>query len=123
MRERRWHLIVPFCCGAAGLVLSAIFSDSVALSLAALALAAGGSLATSPLLWSLPTALLSGAGAAAGISMINSFANLAGFVSPYMIGLIKDATHSTNLAMFVLAGVLLFGAVLTYTVPAELVNK
>lgn len=55
--------------------------------------------------------------------MINSFANLAGFVSPYMIGLIKDATHSTNLAMFVLAGVLLFGAVLTYTVPAELVNK
>lgn len=123
MRERRWHLIVPFCCGAAGLALSAIFSDNVVLSLAALALAAGGSLATSPLFWSLPTALLSGAGAAAGIAMINSFANLAGFVSPYMIGLIKDATQSTNLAMFVLAGVLLCGAALTYTVPARLVNK
>ncbi|QKS60639.1 MFS transporter [Cupriavidus gilardii] len=123
MRERRWHLIVPFGCGAAGLMLSAVFSDNVAWSLAALALAAGGSLATSPLFWSLPTAILSGAGAAAGIAMINSFANLAGFLSPYMIGLIKDATQSTNLAMFVLAGVLLMGALLTYTVPAKLVNK
>ncbi|WP_428146570.1 MFS transporter [Delftia acidovorans] len=123
MRERRWHLIVPFCVGAAGLVLSAIFSGNVYLSLAALALAAGGSLATSPLFWSLPTAILSSAGAAAGIALINSFANLAGFISPYMIGLIKDATQSTNAAMFVLAGVLLFGAFLTYTVPAKLVNK
>ncbi|MDR2331921.1 MAG: MFS transporter [Burkholderiaceae bacterium] len=123
MRERRWHLIIPFCVGAAGLSLSAVFSGNVYLSLAALALAAGGSLATSPLFWSLPTAILSSAGAAAGIAMINSFANLAGFLSPYMIGLIKDATQSTNIAMFVLAGVLLFGAFLTYTVPAKLVNK
>ena len=93
------------------------------LAAAALALAAGGSPATSPLFWSLPTAILSSVGAAAGIAMINSFANLAGFISPYMIGLIKDATQSTNIAMFVLAGVLLFGAFLTYTVPAKLVNK
>ena len=91
--------------------------------ISALALAAGGSLATSPLFWSLPTAILSSAGAAAGIALINSFANLAGFISPYMIGLIKDATQSTNAAMFVLAGVLLFGAFLTYTVPDKLVNK
>ena len=123
MRERRWHLIVPFCVGATGLMLSAVFSGNVYLSLAALAMAAGGSLATSPLFWSLPTAILSSAGAAAGIALINSFANLAGFISPYMIGLIKDATQSTNIAMFVLAGVLLFGAFLTYTVPAKLVNK
>ena len=71
----------------------------------------------------MPTAILSSAGAAAGIALINSFANLAGFISPYMIGLIKDATQSTNAAMFVLAGVLLLGAFLTYTVPAKLVNK
>lgn len=123
MRERRWHLIVPFCCGALGLALSAAFSNNVYLSLAALALAAGGSLATSPLFWSLPTAILSSAGAAAGIALINSFANLAGFVSPYMIGVIKDATNSTDIALYVLACVLLFGAFLTYTVPAKLVNK
>ena len=123
MRERRWHLIVPFCCAALGLVLTATFSNNTALALAALSLAAGGSLATSPLFWSLPTAILSGASAAAGIAIINSFANLAGFISPYMIGLIKDATQSTDAAMYVLAGVLLSGALLTYSVPAKLVNK
>ncbi|WP_084085154.1 MFS transporter [Cupriavidus sp. USMAA2-4] len=123
LRERRWHLIVPFCCGAAGLALSAAFSHDTALSLAALALAAGGSLATSPLFWSLPTAILSGVGAAAGIALINSVANLAGFLSPYLIGLIKDTTHSTDAAMYVLAAVLLCGALLTYTVPARLVDK
>ena len=123
MRERRWHLIVPFCVGATGLVIAGVFSHSVPLSLAGLCLAAGGSLATSPLFWSLPTAILSSVGAAAGIAMINSFANLAGFISPYMIGLIKDQTQSASMGLYVLAGVLLFGALLTYTVPAKLVNK
>ena len=66
---------------------------------------------------------MSGASAAAGIAIINSFANLAGFISPYMIGLIKDATQSTDAGMYVLAGVLLSGALLTYSVPAKLVNK
>jgi len=122
-RERRWHLIVPFSVAATGLVLAGIFSDNVWLSLAALSLAAGGSLTTSPLFWSLPTAVLSGAAAAAGIAVINSIANLAGFVSPYMIGLIKDATGRTDAGLYVLAGVLLCGALLTWTIPAKLVNK
>jgi len=122
-RERRWHLIIPFSVAATGLVLAGIFSDNVWLSLAALSLAAGGSLTTSPLFWSLPTAVLSGAAAAAGIAVINSIANLAGFISPYMIGLIKDATGRTDVGLYVLAGVLLCGALLTWSIPAKLVNK
>jgi len=77
MRERRRHLIVPFCVGALGLTLSAVFSGNVYLSLAALALAAGGSLATSPLSWSLPTAILSSAGEA-GQQVVRGAAVLAG---------------------------------------------
>jgi len=122
-RERRWHLIVPFTVAAIGLVLAGLFSNNVWLSLAALSVAAGGSLTTSPLFWSLPTAVLSGTAAAAGIAVINSIANLAGFVSPYMIGLVKDATGRTDAGLYVLAGVLLFGALLTWTLPAKLVNK
>jgi len=123
MRERRWHLIVPFSVAALGLVLAGIFSDNVVLSLIALSMAAGGSLSTSPLFWSLPTAILTGATAAAGIAVINSFANLAGFVSPYMIGVVKDITGRTDMGLYVLAAVLLLGAFLTWTVPARLVNK
>ena len=39
--------------------------------------------------WALPTAILSGTAAAAGIAWINSLGNLAGYVSPEMIAWLK----------------------------------
>lgn len=77
-----------------------------------------------PLFWSLPTAFLSGVGAAAGIGLINSIANLAGFASPYFIGWIKDQTQSTDIGLYTLAGFLVVGAlVVVAAVPAKLVNR
>ena len=49
---------------------------------------------------------------AVGIAFINSFGNLSGFSAPYMIGLIKDATQSTDAGLHVLAALLVIGAVL-----------
>jgi D-galactonate transporter len=122
-RERRWHLVVPMLLGAVGLVGSALAGGSTGIAVAFLALAAAGVLTSSPLFWSLPTAFLSGTSAAAGIAAINSVGNLAGFVSPYLIGWLKDLTHNTNLGMYVLAGVLVAGAAVVLTVPARLVNR
>ena len=51
-------------------------------------------MATLPVFWTLPTAVLSGSAAAAGIAVINSIGNLAGFFGPYAMGWIKDATGS-----------------------------
>lgn len=69
-------------------------------------------------------ALLGGVAVAGGIALINSMGNLAGFVSPYMVGFIKDATQSTDNGMYVLAGCLLIAGVLVIaTFPARLVNK
>ena len=56
-------------------------------------------------------ALLSGAAAAAGIALINSIGNLGGFGGPYLVGLVKDATGSTDGGLIVLAVILAFGAV------------
>ena len=86
-------------------------------------LAAAGVLACAPLFWSLPTAFLTGAAAASGIAMINSVANLAGFASPYMIGVLRDMTHSSAVGMYVLAGFLVFGAAIVLMVPAKMVNR
>lgn len=122
-RERRWHLVVPMLLGAVGLVGSALAGGSTGIAVAFLALAAAGVLTSSPLFWSLPTAFLSGTSAAAGIAAINSVGNLAGFASPYLIGWLKDLTHNTNLGMYVLAAVLVAGAVVVLTVPARLVNR
>jgi MFS transporter, ACS family, tartrate transporter len=42
--------------------------------------------------WSIPTGILQGTAAAAGIALINSIGNLGGFAGPYVIGLVKTAT-------------------------------
>ena len=77
---------------------------------------AAGILSVLPVFWTLPTAFLTGASAAAGIALVNSIGNLAGFLSPYMVGLIKDATGNTTLALYVLAASMVLGAVLTFFV-------
>jgi D-galactonate transporter len=123
LRERRWHVAIPGVVGAAGLLLSTLFSDNTWLSMSALTLATVGILTTLPLFWSLPTAFLGGTAAAAGIALINSVGNLAGFVSPFMVGWLKDLTHSTNSGMYMLTASLVLGALLTLTMPARLVNK
>lgn len=121
-RERRWHLVVPALLGAVGFVVAASATNTT-VSIIFLSMAAAGVLACAPLFWSLPTAILSSAAAAAGIALINSVANLAGFISPYMVGIIRDATHSSELGMYVLAGFLILGAAIVLCIPASKVNR
>lgn len=73
--------------------------------------------------WMLPTTLLGGVSAAAGIAAVNSFANLAGFCSPYLIGWITTQTGSSAIGMYLITGVLLGGALLVLRIPAALVNR
>ncbi|MEE4591287.1 MFS transporter [Streptomyces sp. DSM 41524] len=122
-RERRWHLVVPSLMGAVGFSLSAVWNGSTALSLTALSVAAAGVLTCAPLFWSLPTAFLGGTAAAAGLAIINSVGNLAGFVSPYMIGALKDATGSASIPMYVLALTLVVGAAAVLTTKKQVVNR
>ena len=122
-QERRWHVAIPGLLGALGLVLSVMWRGDTVLAMAALTLATMGILCTLPLFWSLPTSFLVGAGAAAGIALINSLGNLAGFVSPYMMGWLKDMTKSTDAGMYVLATSLVVGALLTLSVSAKSLKR
>lgn len=122
-RERRWHLIIPAMMGAVGFTVAASYTQNTVVSLTFLSLAAAGVLTCAPLFWSLPTAFLSGTAAAAGIAVINSVGNLAGFVSPYLIGYLKDLTGSTQIGMYVLAGALVLGAIGVWLTPKQLVNR
>jgi hypothetical protein len=47
-----------------------------------------------PNFWAIPPRFLTGARAAAGIALINTVGNVAGFAAPYVIGAVKDATGS-----------------------------
>ncbi len=122
-RERRWHLAIPMVIGGTGLLLSVLVGTHTALAVVFLSIAAAGVISSAPLFWSLPTAFLSGAAAAAGIATINSVGNLAGFVSPYMVGWLKDLTHSNQDAMYCLTLILILGAATVFAVPAQMVNR
>jgi len=122
-RERRWHLAVPMVAGATGLTLAALLDGHISASILSLCLAAAGILSASSLFWMLPTNLLGGVSAAAGIAAVNSFANLAGFCSPYLIGWITTSTGSSAIGMYLITGVLAFGALLVFRIPAALVNR
>ncbi len=122
-RERRWHIVVPGVLGTAGWLVSIWFAKDVVIAEIALTLATTGVLVTLAQFWCLPTSVLAGAAAASGIAVINSVGNPAGFVSPYAIGWIIDATHSTTLGVYTLAGCLLVGSLLALTMPSRLVDR
>ena len=71
-----------------------------------------------PNFWALPARFLSGAAAAAGIALINTVGNLAGFVAPYITGLVKDATGSYQAPMFIVGAFMLMSAVLAFAIGA-----
>lgn len=110
--ERRWHILTCALVGGVGFVASALFNSYPIISFIALIAATTGVLAILPVFWTLPTAFLSGSAAAAGVAMINSVGNLGGFGAPYAIGIIKQATNSTDIAMIVLGGLLIVGGML-----------
>lgn len=122
-RERRWHAAVPALLGGLGLVLSTLTVGNPMVALIFLSLATMGIITGLCQFWCLPPAFLSGVAAAAGIAMINSVGNLAGFISPYMIGWVKDVTASTNIALYCIAGSLVFAAFICLTLPKAIVNR
>lgn len=123
MRERRWHLLVPGIVGAAGLCLAAMPGASTAWVVGSLTLAVSGVLAVVAQFWSLPPAILGGVAAAAGIALVNSLGNLAGFMSPYMLGWVKDHTGTTAIGLYVIAACIVLGSLMAFLLPAKVVNK
>jgi sugar phosphate permease len=123
-RERRWHLAIPGVLGALGLIGSTLVGASnPPLAIAALTVGAAGVCTTVPQFWNLPPNFLASVAAAAGIAFINAVGNLSGFVAPYMVGWLKDETGTTNSAMWVIAGSMILASVLTFALPARLVDK
>jgi len=122
-KERRWHLSGPLLMGLCGLMLATQSGGNPVIAVIGLSLATMGTLSGLPMFWPLPAAFLGSAAAAGGLALINSLGQVAGFVSPFLVGWIKDATGSTDVALYILSGILLLGAILVMRVPAKIVNR
>ncbi len=103
--ERRWHTAVPAFAGAIALAFAA-GTASVGPAILLISVAVLGVFSMMGPFWAMPTALLSGTTAAAGIAFINSVGNLGGFFGPYIIGLVRTYTGHFAGGLLVVAGAL-----------------
>jgi nitrate/nitrite transporter NarK len=78
--------------------------------MAFLTLATFGIYAALPVFWTIPPLFLAGAASAAGIALINSIGNLAGFVSPSVVGWIKESTGSADNGLYLVSSCLIASA-------------
>jgi ACS family tartrate transporter-like MFS transporter len=93
MGERRWNLFWACTLATVGLVIAGMCMGTW-WSLVGMCLAAAGFYGTKGPFWSMPSMMLTGAAAAAGIAWINSIGNVGGAVGPALVGWIKDFTGS-----------------------------
>ncbi|MES5486972.1 MFS transporter [Bradyrhizobium sp. INPA03-11B] len=103
--QKIYNLMAALILGALGLALSVVFSSLVP-ALACLTLALVGTISARTVFYTIPQSFLTGAAAAGGIAFINSVGAFGGFVGPYMVGILKDATGSFNAGMIGMAVIL-----------------
>jgi ACS family tartrate transporter-like MFS transporter len=108
-------VVIPCVVAGVGLAWAGFADTVLAVVLALILVNVGISAAKAPL-WAMPSTFLSGAGAAAGIAMINSIGNLGGFVGPFAIGWLKSVTGGYAAGLYVVAASLAVSAILTLAI-------
>ena len=109
--ERRLHVAGSLALAAAGAALAAGV-DTLPLALLAFSLAAVGVWGVMGPFWALATSFLGGTAAAGGIALINSLGNVGGFLGPYLMGWLKQATAGYGAGLSAVAVILLAGGAL-----------
>jgi nitrate/nitrite transporter NarK len=93
--------------------------NSPALTIAVITVTACSIFAALPVFWTVPSRFLVGAAAAAGIALINTMGNLAGFAAGYATGWLKDLTGDYYVPMFVVGGSMLFSGILMVAISSR----
>ncbi|MGB0057387.1 MAG: MFS transporter [Methyloceanibacter sp.] len=109
--ERILHVALPLFLSGAAFAWSA-HAGPLLLVMLALSLATLGIYASIGAFWSLPTSILTGSGAAAGLALTNSIGNCGGFAGPVVVGQLRGAAGNFTGALLFLAGALAFGGAL-----------
>ena len=116
--ERRWHFAIAAAVGGAALAVSTA-GTGIVWSIVTLSIAMIGLASMFGPFWALATtsrSALSNTAAAASIALVNSVGNTGGFVGPYLLGAINDATHSFAIGLYAIAAMMVAGAALVLTV-------
>jgi MFS family permease len=122
--ERRKFVAGLLLMATVGFFAAGIFDKQTVFLVIALAVMGGGVVASIPAFWALPPKLVTGAGAAGGLALINTLGQLGGIVSPVMVGRIRDVTGSTTPALYAIGCMsLVCAAILMFGLPEALRRK
>ena len=110
MHERRWNLLAACVLSTGGLVLAGLTMGTW-WALVGMSLAAMGFYGSKGPFFAMPPMFLSGTALAAGFAWINSIGNIGGFIGPWWIGVMKDATGSYSGGLYGLALLSLISAI------------
>lgn len=115
---RSWHIALPAFTGALSVPL-ALYMESPAATIAMITITACSIFAALPNFWTLPTRFLDGAAAAAGVALINTIGNIAGFSSGYLTGALHDLSGGYTVPMFVVGGFMAMAGVMMLIISRE----
>jgi sugar phosphate permease len=91
--DLRYHCSIASLVSVASLILLVlVWHSSRTATFVTLALALAGTGAGISLFWQIPMRYLKASGAAVGVAFISSVANLAGFLTPWLTGYVREAT-------------------------------
>lgn len=113
-QERVWHTVVPAIVAGAALICGALFTSGVMQLLAVCVAGAGIYALKGPFLTIVSTAFAERR-AAVGIAVVTTLGNLSGFVAPYLVGVIIEATRSYRLGLAALGVQSICGALVLWT--------
>jgi D-galactonate transporter len=118
-RERRWHVASTLIVGSLALYMTTFLAGAFLPTMVLLCVAAFF-IFGSALFWSIPPTYLSAEAAATGIAVISSIGILGGFVSPTLIGFVKDWTGSISGGLaFMTALIMAGGLTILVALPAK----
>ncbi|ALK34803.1 MFS transporter [Burkholderia plantarii] len=115
--ERRRHAGMAAAGGAIALTVAALFVKQFEAAMVTMTLATALAYAAYAVFWSIPADYLRPSVAASGTALINSIGLFGGFLSPVIIGALKDATGSTAAGLFAIVALLALGALLLLIGP------
>jgi len=107
------YVVVGALLSAAGLVLIPMATGNLWLAMIALCVGKAAMNSANAMLWALPNTYLRGPEAAGGVAIIVTVGVFGGFLSPILIGALRDLTGAFEVAFVVTAGITLLACVLT----------
>jgi sugar phosphate permease len=113
--ERRWHAALPLVGAGISFLLLLRTHDHFAIAMALLALGCALFYSYQPVLWAMPTIILSESAAAACFGLINSVGQIGGLAGPFIVSYLNVRTHGLTASFaFIGVGFLLSACVLAF---------